>query len=282
MPLPDLLSLRRSMKITLFTLGILLSVAACGLLIAHTRSFSLKRDTAVMIGTTLPELRSTVSLLKANQEAEQHFFRSALSAREEQASVYILPAGPAASRAVSVLQSIARVLRETGESQGSIDALSFQEKASDHGDYKTVSATLKMTSDFRFVARFLSILALSGDMMIRDVFSDEASSTFLRQVNESAPLSLKAAEDFLYGDLLTYAAEPDQVEQAMLQDIPEEMQPDIRAFVLASGLADVRRSLSDIAPNLKKERIWPLPFLTVDSLQRDGEKWQIGLTFYRR
>ncbi len=282
MPLPNLLSFRRPVKIILFGTGMLLSVAACGLLIAHTRSFSLKRDTAVMIGTTLPELRSTVALLKANQEAEQYFFRNALSAREEQASVYVLPGGPAATRAVNVLQSIIRVLRELGGNQGSIDTIAFQEKASDRGEYKTVGATLTMTGDFRFVARFLSILAMSGNMMIRDIFTDDASAAFLKQVNDSAPLSLKAAEDFLYTDLLTYAAEPDQTEQAMLQDIPEDVQPDIRAFVLSSGLAGVRNSLSDIAPSLKKERIWPLPFLTVDSLKRDGQRWEIGLTFYRR
>lgn len=282
MRIPNIAQLRYPMKIICFMVGILLSVAACGVLVAHTKSFSLKRDTAVMIGTTLPELRSSVALLRANREAEEYFSRTARSAREEQASVYVLPNTPAASRTVTVLQTIVSALSESMKEQGAIQTVVFADRTTDHDSYKTLRGTLRMTGSFRFVATFLSILSMSGNMMIRDVFTDDATSTFLKQVNESAPLSLKAAEDFLYTDLLTYASTPDQVEQSMLSDLPSEVQPDVRAFVLSSGLAAVRTALSDVAPTLKKSRAWPLPLLTVDSLKRDGKSWEIGLTVYRR
>ena len=267
---------------TSFVIGILLSVIACGMLAVHARSFSLKRDTAVMIGTTLPELRSSVALLAANLQAEQFFSENALSAREEQASVYVLPDSRAAGRTVASFQTIAGALRDTLKTEGSIRTMTFDDSSVGHSDYKTIGAHLQMSGDFRYVSTFLSILSFSGKMMIRDVLSDDAVAAFLKQINASAPLSLKAAEDFLYTDLLEYAANPDQVEQRMLQDLPTETQPDVRSFVLSSGLASVRTSLTEIAPALRNRNVWPLPFVTVDSLSRSGDAWTIGLTFYRR
>ena len=91
---------RRILGVTLFAAGIICGGIACGLLVIHTQTFSLKRDSAVMIGTTLPELKSSVALLDANMQAEQLFAENALASREEQASVFVLPDGPAASRAI--------------------------------------------------------------------------------------------------------------------------------------------------------------------------------------
>ncbi len=282
MLLPDSKQFRRVTRMTSFVIGILLSVIACGMLAVHARSFSLKRDTAVMIGTTLPELRSSVALLAANLQAEQFFSENALSAREEQASVYVLPDSRAAGRTVASFQTIAGALRDTLKTEGSIRTMTFDDSSVGHSDYKTIGAHLQMSGDFRYVSTFLSILSFSGKMMIRDVLSDDAVAAFLKQINASAPLSLKAAEDFLYTDLLEYAANPDQVEQRMLQDLPTETQPDVRSFVLSSGLASVRTSLTEIAPALRNRNVWPLPFVTVDSLSRSGDAWTIGLTFYRR
>ncbi len=274
--------LRHTLRIPLGIVGVLLSVVAFGMLAAHARSFSLKRDTAVMIGTTLPDLRATVALLAANRQAEQFFAKNALAAREEQASVYILPAGPAAARTVDVLQTIATVLKQALGEDGALQDLTFENETKNRGEFKTIGAQIVLRGSFRFAATFLSVLSFSGDMMIRDALSDEATTAFLKKINASAPLSLKAAEDFLYADLLNYAAEPDRIEQEMLQDLPLNAQAEIRSFVLQSGLASVRSALSEIAPAFKKERVWPLPFVTVDALKRNGDTWTVQLTFYRR
>ncbi len=282
MPIPEMQRLRRSLQIPSGVIGVILSVVACGMLAVHARSFSLKRDTAVMIGTTLPDLRSTVALLAANQQAEQFFAKNALTAREEQASVYILPDTPAAGRTIDSFQAISSVLSASMQQEGSLQNLSFESNAIDRGGFQTIGAQMTLRGSFRFASAFLSVLSFSGDMMIRDVLSDDSTVTFLKKINASAPLSLKAAEDFLYTDLLEYAAEPDRIEQEMLQDLPVDTQGDIRSFVLASGLAAVRSSLTEIAPELKKNRVWPLPFVTVDALTREGQQWRVDLTFYRR
>ena len=274
--------LRRVLGILLFAAGIVSGVIACGLLVMHTQTFSLKRDTAVMIGSTLPELKSSVALLDANIQAETLFSQNALASREEQASVFVLPDGPAASRAVSSLQEIALAITKDAGGAVTVSTVTFDAAPVIHGSYKTLGAHLAMKGDAMSVARFLAILGYSGDMMVRDLFTDRTAEQFLRQVEDAAPLSLKPAEDFLYLDLLQYAAAPDQAEQNMLKDMPTGAQADIRSFVLQAGLAGVRSAFDRIAQHLKDKAVWPLPLVSVDHLQRSGDVWDADLLFYRR
>ncbi len=266
----------------LFSCGIVLSVVACGLIAAHTRSFSLKRDTAVMIGTTLPELRSSVALLRANTEAEQLFAQNARIAREEQASVYILPEGPAASRVVDALTTIATALGKEMKSDGSMSSLTFDTTVMDHGSYKTVGAHLTIRGDRHFLARFLTILSFGGDMMIRDVLTEDDIDRFLRLVEADSPLSLKDAEDFLYTDLLQYLAHPEHVEQALWKDISPEAQSDLKTFLLTSGLPSAKMAFGSLVSAMNTKRVWPLPLLSIDALSHDADRWLIDVTLYRR
>lgn len=275
-------SLRRLSQIVMFACGMLLAFLACGLLASHARSFSVKRDTAVMIGVSLPELRSSVALFSANREAERFFSENGESAREEQAEVYVLPNAPSATRTVSVFQSIASALMKEGKVAGTVSTVTFEKNPVDHGTFKTLGVHLELTGDFRFLARFLSVLSYGGTMMIRDVLSDAAAADFLKQVNLSSPLSLKAAADFLYTDLIEYAAKPDAAEQELLKDIPIDVQSQLRSFMLSSGLASVRNSLSSIALSLRDAHSWPLPLLSVQNFRQDGKKWIVELRLYRR
>ncbi len=277
------ISVRRPwIGVSLFVLGILLSVVSCGLLVLHTRSFSLKRDTAVMIGTTLPELKSSVELLSANAQAEQLFAQDALVAREEQASAYVLPNGPVSTRAVQVLSEIASALTKNAGGNVTVQSLSFDAAATNLGSMKTVGAHLALKGDFHSVARFFAVLSFSGDMMVRDILSDQTTDQFLKLVVSSSPLSLKAAEDFLYLDLLQYAASPDKIEEAMTKDMQKDVAADVRTFLLQSGLAQVRSAFDKIATDLKEKNVWPMGLVTITSLKRNGDVWDADLVFYRR
>lgn len=282
MPLPANSSSSRWLGAVLFGLGIVLAVITCGILAMHARTFSLKRDTAVIIGTTLPALRSSVTLLRANREAEEFFARHALSSREEQASVYVLPEGPSSARAIRALHEIALTISKSAADPLAISTVSFDPAHTDHGSYKTVDAHLKLRGSFASVARFLLILSYSGDMMVRDVLGDEKSEQFLQQVEVDSPMALKRSEDFLSLDLMEYAADPDQAESLMLQDIPAELRADLRSFVLRSGVAQVRGAFEHIANDLRGKNIWPLPLVSVGHLEQKGDEWMLELMFYRR
>ena len=65
------------------------------------------------------------------------------------------------------------------------------------------------------------------------------------------------------------------------------MQPtqatDVRTLLLSAGLADVRAALSAVAPRLKQQRLWPMPLLRVDSLERTGDgQWLLGIVVFGR
>lgn len=273
---------RRHIGLGLFITGVVLCVAAVGLLVSYTRVFSEKRNTAVMIGTMLPELKSRVEILAANVEAEQAFQNDALAAREEQAAVYVLPENFPETRAVRSIQDIAGTLTKDAEVAVSVESLTFDPKPVDHGSIKTLGGKLNLKGSYQAVARFLQILEFSGEMMLKDVFSSVFRDDFLRQIEAIAPLSLKAAEDFMYLDILQYAASPDKSEQRMLQDIPVQNLADTRAFILENGAAKVRLAFDGIAPGLHDRDVWPLPLMRIDQIQRDGDKWTVGFTLFSR
>ncbi len=255
--------------------GLLLTIASCGLLASHASLFSQKRDTAVMIGTQLAELKTSVALLAVTVDAEQMFAEQSLAAREEQAAVYVLTEGSPAPRTVKVLQALTQALGIT------LSRLTF-DAADDHESYKTSKAHMTVRGSFQQVSRLLAITNFGGDMVVRDVLPVAAQDAFLRQVEAVAPLSLKSAEDFLYGDLMQYAAEPDKHEQQMLDNVPTAVLSDIRATLLSAGLADVRTAFSGIAEQLFADALWPMPLLSVDSLSRNGDVWTIDFIVFSR
>lgn len=271
---------RQAFGILLFAMGTLLVVVASGILASHAGLFSRKRDTAVMIGTQLPELKTAVALLAASVDAERMFAEQALAAREEQASVYILPDGSPIPRTVSVLQEIARALGSGGDF--SLEKLTFDPAPTDADSHQTSTSHAVFRGSFRQTARMLAVLGFGGDMMIRDTLSPTTQEVFLRQMEASAPLSLAHAEDFLYLDLMQYAAEPDKAEQRMLDDLPTAAVSDLRAILLQGGLSTVRSAFDGIAAGLYEKSLWPMPLMNVRSLQRAGDRWTVEFLVYSR
>ncbi len=271
---------RQSGGVLCFIAGMLLAIGACGMLASHASLFSRKRDTAVMIGTQLPELKSTVSLLSANVEAERIFAEQVLSAREEQASVYILTDGSPAPRTVKTLQGISRLFGIDGDFV--LEKLTFDSAPKDFGSFKTLTAHAVFRGSFQKTARMLAVLGFGGDIMVRDTLSPAVQDAFLRQIEASAPLSLNHAEDFLYLDLMLYAANPDKSEQRMLEDVPSSTVSDIRATLLNAGLASVRSAFVGIASGIFEQRLWPMPLMKVRNLQRTGDRWIVEFAVFSR
>ncbi len=271
---------RQTRGIIFFACGILLSIGACGILASHARLFSQKRDTAVMIGVQLPELKSIVSLLSASVEAERIFASQALTAREEQAAVYILTDSSPVPRTVKTLQEISTALGKDGHF--SLEKLTFDPKPKDEGSFKTVMAHAVFRGSFQNMARILAVLGFGGDMMVRDTLSPVTQDTFLRQIEATAPLSLRHAEDFLYLDLMQYASDPDAREQRMLQDVPTSAVSDIRATLLQAGLGSVRSAFSGIAAGLFEKGLWPIPLMNVRSVERTGDLWAVEFVVFSR
>lgn len=271
---------RQRFGVGCFSAGLLLTALACGILASHARLFSQKRDTAVMIGTQLPKLKSTVSLLAASVAAEQMFARQALAAREEQASVYVLPQSSPGPRVVKTLQELSLALGKLGSLR--FEKLMFDPAVSDEGSIKKLTGHLTVRGSLQDTARLLTILGFGGDMMVRDAITPADQELFLRQTEASAPLSLPAAEDFLYLDLIEYASDPDAHEQRLLADMSVDTASALRAMLLSAGLADVRSAFTGIAPSLKERNLWPMPLFDVRSVTRDQDRWTVEFVTYGR
>jgi hypothetical protein len=263
-----------------FFVGIFCVVMASGILAAHARLFSQKRDTAVMIGTSLPEMKSSVALLEASVNAEQLFATQALAAREEQASAYILPLQSPVSRTVSAIQELVIALQH--DRNITLQKLMFDPKVLDLGSHKETKGTMILNGSFDTVASLLTVLGYGGDMMIRDVLSVHDQQRFLEQVEKTAPLSLKRAEDFLYLDLVQYASMPDNEEQNILSDVSPDAVDTLRSFLLQAGLASVRSELPPVASHLQERTLWPLPLLRIMHLTRSGDIWTVDFIAYSR
>jgi hypothetical protein len=272
----------RVFRCTAFVAGVAGILVGCGLLLKHIDAFGPKRDLAVLIGSALPELRSRVALLEANVEAERLFGIEKQAAREEQAAAYILPDEPDGARTVSVLQETAAALSAAG-AQIDIKSIAFDREAVTADGVRQLHGKITLNGRSEHVSRLLTGLGFSGDLSVRDALPPEKSREFLAAVEKDSPLSLPGAEEFLFSDLVAYAADPDAAEQRVTRDMQPEVAANVRTILLAAGLADVRASLSAVAPRLKQQRLWPMPLLRVDSLtQENGGEWIVGITVFGR
>jgi len=266
----------------LFAIGCVSAILACGLVASYVRTFELKRDTAVLVGTSLPELKTSVALLQSSVEAERIFARQARAAREEQAAAYVLPATSPVPRGVLAIEQLSLALRDASNGGFSLRSLSFSPGTENHGTHKTQKGTLVVDGAFSDVAKLLGALSIGGDMMVRDALDEGVEQEFLRTVGTDEPLALKAAQDFLYRDLLEYASVPDIAEQGALSTVSDFARADLRSMLLAGGLSSVRESLGPVASRLKERKVWPLPLIDVASIDRTGDRYTVTLELQSR
>jgi hypothetical protein len=272
----------RHVSVSCFFVGTLCIILACGVIASHVQTFGVKRDTAVLIGTSLPKLRTSVALLRSTVEAEELFARQARSAREEQASAYILPGGSPVPRAVLTLEQLSLALRDASQGQFSLQSLTFASTSENRGTHKTLDGTAILRGSFQDVARLLGVLSIGGDMMVRDALMPGVEEQFLHIIGTDQPLALRAAQDFLYLDLLEYALSPDIAEQGALSGVSDAVRPDLRQMLLQGGLAEVRSALGPVATRLKERNVWPTPLIQVTSLKRQESQFTVGLRLLSR
>ena len=264
-----------------FITGLLLAISACGMLAAHAQRFAGKRDEAVVIGTALPKLKANVSLLRASVSAEKLFAEEGLASREEQAEVYLLPDKSPAPRIAKIAGDIGSTIG-TGFNVERVEFAAAQDSSRERNTEKTLPVSMRLRGNFQQVSRFLGILGMSGNMMVKDILSEETQESFLQKIENIAPLSIERATKFLYLDLLSYAANADEEEARILEDLPEEAAGSIRALLLSGGLGSVRAALAEGAAELRAKSVWPLPLLRADSLVRKGDVWEVGMTGFFR
>ncbi len=257
--------------IGLFLLGVILTVIACGVLGNSTGLLSRKRNTALTVGTTLPELSSSVTLLRATVAAERAFTEQSLLSQEEQAQAYVLSDHSPVPRFVGSAQAIVSAIG----GGLAIEKIAFDNPVPAEKGIRTYAGHIVLRGTYQDVSRFLGILDLSGKALIRDVLPQETTQSFLKIVEESSPLALKDAVRFLYTDLFAYAAAPDQAEKQALRDLPASVLPDVRSLLLQGGLSQIRSSLSSVASSIHGADTWPLPLVTVTHVDRAGERWTV-------
>lgn len=274
-------AIRRHAGLLLFAAGTIAVVLSAGLLARHAALFSEKRGRAVEIGSALAATQAAVTLHTAQLDAERAFTRGALTAREEQAEVYVLPETSPVPRMVRAVDQLARILSKAGEDI-SVVRVSFDGAPVNRGTFKALHGTAVLRGSYQTVARLLGLLSLSGDMMVKDVLPSAVQDTLLSDLESISPLSLRAAYDFLYLDLLAFAADPARAEDSMFAEVPEEVALDLKAFLIEKGTASLRGIFEGIAPAIKSSGIWPLPLVQVDSVVRRDTEWEVGMTVFMR
>jgi hypothetical protein len=271
----------RYIGIVFFLVGALLVVVSAGLLARHATEFSGKREHAVEIGSALSIKHSAVTLHAAQFEAERAFVQGALTAREEQAEVYVLPDTSPVPRMVRALDELSRILMKAG-SDVRVDRVGFDSAPEDHGTFKSLRGRAVFHGSYQSVARLLGLLSFSGDMMLKDVLPASVQDALLQDIEAAAPLSLRAAQDFLYLDLLQFALDPSRQEDQMFADVPPEAALDMKAFLIEQGTGPLRTTFADIAPAIKASSVWPLPLVRIESVVRNGTDWTVTMVVYMR
>ncbi len=264
--------------IGLFLLGVFLTIIACGVLGKSAGLLSRKKDTALTVGTMLPELTSSVTLLRATVAAERVFTEQSLLSQEEQAQAYVLSDHSPVPRFVASVQTIVTAIGPGLK----VESIAFDTPSAPVKGIRSYTGRIVLRGTYQDVSRFLGILDLSGKALIRDVLPAASVQSFLSLVEESSPLALKDAVRFLYTDLLAYASAPDQAEKQALRDLPASVLPDVRSLLLQGGLSQVRAALFDVAPSIRSADTWPLPLLSITRLERDSERFTVSVVLMGR
>ncbi len=245
--------------------GIAAMILALTLFFVRTHKLSTMREEAVRVGNRLPELRAEIRLLEARISADEAYGSDLRASLEEQAAAFVLPESVDAAHAQRVVREIVSALGRTEAGSLTINSLRFTP-----ADDESASLLLTGNGTEQEVAALFGVLQWGGYLTVQDALGAH-SDAFLKTVEQLSPLSLPTIEEFLRTDLLTYAVDPDSLEQRLFRDMSPSLAAELRTMLLQSGLGRVRLTLTPVAKTLKERRAWPLPLFELAELSlEDG------------
>ncbi|MEK7218815.1 MAG: hypothetical protein AAB728_05115, partial [Patescibacteria group bacterium] len=198
-------------------------------------------------------------------------------AEEEDLRLFVLPAGGESARTIAVFTAVVDAWRAGGTVKDVAPiTVGAPERATVAGADPLVRRTVRMALRMRNenLADFSALLCLAGLLTVEDAITPDGRKELLAISETGNPEQITSLKRFLSTGLLPYLRDPLAAEERLLAAFPTDaLTAFLRMFertpLIRDGMAFARGPVGTV---LLTEKLWPLPFLTVSSLDVEEEE----------
>jgi len=267
--------------------GVCLLLLSIALMLAHAAAFHDMQE-ALPLAARIPSLETRLAVLSEQVElSELHAAMSTRSA-EEKVHLYVLPDNVDLTRVLGFLE----VLRDHVKVKKMLTTMSGIDVGEEvpvvvdgNTTLRAVPFTFSATVNDEGLHDLLETFALTGISTISDALTEEQYTELFRATEAENPAGILALERFLSTDFLIYTKDQRATEETLLksfssQEFRETLETIKQSSLLSKG---VQMMESEFGTALGKNRLWPLPLLTVEdsAWSESGDGWHhVTLTVF--
>lgn len=264
-----------------FIAGLCCLTLSAVLLATHAGAVRAMSEIGLPAAIELPLLEQRMQILKEQNEVAELQVALATGSSQEMLNVYVLPSEVDSVRPLATFDVLVSYLQKKKQLMY-ISAITVGDvqKESESLIYKPLTFTAHVTRDGW--KNMLLFTKLSGLMTIGDALGESEFTNLLSLTEQENPATVAALEQFFSVDLLRYVQEPRPFNDAFLKSFSSDTTLQaVRAFIDGPRLQSIRELLDPMAPTLRANRLWPLPFMdiqTVDQRLREDGTFEVTVT----
>ncbi len=282
----SLASVRRlSVRVQLLLSAMFLGLSV-QMLSLHTGDVKAMRDVGLPAALELPAVEHRISILKEQSDAAAMQASVAGDSSAEMLHMYVLPDTSGLDRLLATIDTFTTELKRTGMLKNlSAVQVGNAEPVSLSGAALTkVPVSFEADMTLEGVQALFLFQKLSGYLTIGDVLTSEQQHLLLQLTEQENPAAITALETFLSTDLLTYAAQPAEVQNNLLKSFTSDsFAVSLKELIAQSDLASASQLLnSPLGHALQTQKLWPLRFLipVKSALRQTGDTtYHIAVTW---
>jgi hypothetical protein len=245
-----------------------------GLLVQeHVETLRTVQQQGLPLAAEVATLERRLAILTKQTQALRLTGDIAGGTMEEDLRLFVLPDGGDGARAIALLNAVLDAWRADGRVKDVTPiVLGEPEPAAVEGvSDPLVRRTLRFTMQLRDedLGDFTTLLRLAGLLTVEDALTSENRAELLALSEAGNPEQITSLSRFLSTNLLAYLRDPLVAEERLLAAFPTDaLTAFLRTFertsLIRDGMALARGPVGTV---LLKEKLWPLPFLSVSSLE---------------
>lgn len=241
------------------------------LLVSHIMVVRQVRDIGLPLATLVPDLKKRLQVLEEQVELARVHAATSRGSPEEFVHVFVLPEDASMDRLIASFEAIRDVLHQGGD-MFSMTPINIGEKSIEN-DLSLWPVSFTVSVSEKGLDTLSLFLRIAGFFTVADVLTPEDVKQLFLYAESENPVGIIALEQFLSADLLSYTTEyqsfMEMVRKSFVSPAFDRMFTELQE---SSLLREVRMLLSGpFGDRLRKENLWPLRFMTVDTVTVNTE-----------
>jgi hypothetical protein len=266
---------KTSTKLKAFTTSaFLVGLTACSIVFAsnlaldHMKAMTTALSLSTPLVQEIPSLEKKALLLQEQVELSELTSAIQPNVLREYVYAYVLPQEVDIDRTLSFLDIIREHFTALGVLQD-MSSVEFGQKEITNDDVSFVPIIFSLSLQKEAVAQIVSLFDMAGVITIADLFSHEELQAIVDPLEAKNSAGITHLEKFVSTDLRTYVSDKKATVAALRRAYGgEELTQFLQTIDQSNEMKKVQRAFSNnFASVLQEHALWPLPLLTIDSLQ---------------